>query len=149
LVFSGRLTHSALRFLDGACAILLPRQEIAPHRQLGQRGELDAYFLLRKRGYVMVARNFRSPRRKGEIDLIGWDGDTLCFVEVKTRTSQGAEPAESAVDKKKRKDVVAVAREFLRNLPPACAWRFDLVTVYYDGAKGAPRFELFTDVPPL
>jgi putative endonuclease len=148
-MFGGRLTHAALRFLDGAWASSLPREKIAGHRDVGQRGELDAYFFLRKRGYIMVAQNFRSPRRRGEIDLIGWSGDTLCFIEVKTRRSQGAEPAESAVDKKKRKDVVAVAREFLRNLPPACAWRFDLVTVYYDGAKGAPRFELFTDVLPL
>jgi putative endonuclease len=148
-MFAGRLTHFALRFLDGACGLMLPREETAGHRDLGQRGELSAYFFLRKRGYIMVAQNFRSPRRKGEIDLIGWSGDTLCFIEVKTRRSQSAEPAESAVDKKKRKDVIAVAREFLRNLPPACAWRFDLVTVYYDGAKGVPRFELFIDVLPL
>jgi hypothetical protein len=53
------------------------------------------------------------------------------------------------VDKKKRKDVIAVAREFLRNLPPECPWRFDLVGVYYDGADARAQFELFTDVLPL
>lgn len=97
----------------------------------------------------MVAQNFRSPRRHGEIDLIGWDGDTLCFIEVKTRRSRDASPAESAVDKKKRRDVIAVAREFLRNFPPECAWRFDLVSVYYDGAGDCAQFELFRDVVPL
>jgi len=36
-------------------------------------GEEEAYFYLRKLGYVMVARNYRSARRQGEIDLIGWE----------------------------------------------------------------------------
>jgi putative endonuclease len=54
----------------------------------GRRGEEDAYFYLRRRGYVMVARNFRTARHHGEIDLIGWDRDVLCFIEVKTRTTR-------------------------------------------------------------
>ena len=36
----------------------------------------------------MVARNFRTPRCRGEVDLIGWESDVLCFVEVKTRTTR-------------------------------------------------------------
>lgn len=148
-MLSGRFTHATLRFIDGACARLLPAEKIAEHRRTGERGEQDAYFYLRRRGYIMVAQNFRSPRRHGEIDLIGWDGDVLCFVEVKTRRGHDPKPAEAAVDKKKRQEVIAVAREYLRNLPPACPWRFDLVTVYYDRPKQTPRFELFTDVLPL
>ena len=50
---------------------LLPSEKGPAHQQTGRRGERDAYFYLRKLGYVMVARNFRSPRRRGEIDLIG------------------------------------------------------------------------------
>ncbi len=42
-----------------------------------------------------VARNFRLPNRGGEIDLIGWDRDVLCFIEVKTRTTRNVKPAEA------------------------------------------------------
>ena len=90
----------------------------------------------------MVARNFRSPRRRGEIDLIGWDKETLCFIEVKTRTTHDVKPAEAAVDQNKKRELAAVAREYLRHLPPSCAHRFDVVTVYYE-SKGKPKFELF------
>ena len=64
-----------------------------PHQRTGARGEEDAYFYLRSLGYVMVARNFRTPRCRGEIDLIGWDRDVLCFVEVKTRTTHDVKTA--------------------------------------------------------
>lgn len=148
-MFAGRLTHATLRLFDYACGRLLPPPGIAEHRSLGQRGEQEAYFHLRRLGYTMVARNFRSPRRRGEIDLIGWDKDVLCFVEVKTRSALDLKPAEAAVDRKKRQDVIAVAREYLRNLPPSCSWRFDLVSVYYGLPDQPPKFELFRDVLPL
>jgi len=50
------------------------------HLRTGVSGEDEAYFELRKAGYVMVARNFRSPRCHGEIDLIAWEGNILCFI---------------------------------------------------------------------
>lgn len=83
----------------------------AEHQRIGRRGEEEAYFRLRKLGYMMVARNYRSPRRRGEIDLIGWDGDVLCFVEVKTRTTRDVKPAEAAVDHDKQYELRGVARE--------------------------------------
>ena len=55
-------------------------------RRTGVRGETYAYWYLRRNGYVMIARNFTSRGMKGEIDLVGYDGATLAFVEVKTRT---------------------------------------------------------------
>jgi len=112
------------------------------HLQTGKRGEDDVFFYLRRRGYVVVARNFRSPRRKGEIDLIGWDKDVLCFVEVKTRTTHDVKPAEAAVDHHKKRELSAVAREYLRHLPPSCHCRFDVVSVYYE-VSNRPTFELF------
>src|SRR5512147_2650013 len=75
------------------------------HLLTGRRGEDDAYFYLRRLGYVMVARNWRSPRHRGELDLVGWDGEVLCFVEVKTRTTRDVAPAEAAVDEEKRHDL--------------------------------------------
>ncbi len=53
----------------------------------------------------MVARNFRSARCRGEIDLIGWDADVLCFIEVKTQNSRDVKTAEAAVDRHKRREV--------------------------------------------
>jgi len=54
-------------------------------RRTGIRGETYAYWYLRRHGYVLVARNYRSPGIKGEIDMIGYDGPVLAFVEAKTR----------------------------------------------------------------
>lgn len=89
----------------------------------------------------MVARNFRSPRRRGEIDLIGWHRDVLCFVEVKTRTTRDVKPAELAVDYEKQRELKLVAREYLRLVTGSPQYRFDILAVYYDGNR--PDFELF------
>lgn len=92
----------------------------------------------------MVARNFRSPRCRGEIDLIGWEKDVLCFVEVKTRSTRDVKTGEAAVDRHKRREVAAVVREYLRRLPPSCQWRFDVVSVYYDRLETTrPQIEVF------
>jgi putative endonuclease len=90
----------------------------------------------------MVARNYRSPRRRGEIDLVGWDGEVLCFVEVKTRTSREVKPAQAAVDREKRRELAGMAREYLRRLPDSVPWRFDVVSVYYDSTLSVD-IELF------
>src|SRR5882724_6201101 len=70
--------------LDDAAAISATGKEIA--RRTGVRGETYAYWYLRRYGYVFVARNYMPNGVKGEIDLIGYDRETLAFVEVRTRT---------------------------------------------------------------
>jgi putative endonuclease len=143
-VFSGQATHAVLHFLNWLADHTLPAEKIAAHHRTGRRGEEAAYFHLRKLGYTVVARNFRSPRCRGEIDLIGWDDDVLCFVEVKTRTTRDVKPGEAAVDRHKRRQVAAVAREYLRRFPPSCQWRFDVVSVYYGVPKASqPQIEVF------
>jgi len=67
----------------------------------------------------------------------------LCFVEVKTRTTHDVKPAEAAVDRHKRRQVAAVVREYLRNFPPSCQWRFDVVSVYYHQFASQPQIEIF------
>jgi putative endonuclease len=131
----GRLTQFALRTIDR----IAPNRdaERPAHLRTGRRGEEDAYFYLRRKGYVMIARNYRTARLHGEVDLIGWDKDVLCFIEVKTRTTRDVKPAEAAVDRKKRHDLRAVIRDYLRTLPrrqysEAPPWRFDVITVYYE-----------------
>ena len=148
-MFSGHLTLAAVRILDWISEKTLPRSNLPDHLRTGRRGEEAAYFHLRKLGYVMVARNFRSPNRRGEIDLIAWDGDVLCFVEVKTRTSRDVKPAEAAVDRDKRYNLLAVAREYLRHLPVSCQWRLEVISVYYDQRSSQPQIELFRNVSRL
>jgi putative endonuclease len=140
---SGTLTRCALRALD-SLAFLLPKKKAGPrHLRTGRRGEEEAYFYLRRKGYVMVARNYRSPRCRSELDLVGWEGGTLCFIEVKTRGARGMVPAEAAVDPEKQRDLSRVAREFLRKVKGEPAIRFDVVSVYF--AAGKAEIELFQD----
>jgi putative endonuclease len=147
-MFSGRFTHAVIRALDWVAALTLPPHKSPEHQRTGRRGEEDVYFFLRRRGYVMVARNFRSHNRRGEIDLIGWDNDVLCFIEVKTRT-RDVKPAEAAVDREKQRNLILVAREYLRHLAPSCQWRFDVVSVYYEKQSRQPQFETFRSAFPV
>ena len=142
-MFSGNLTRLVIRSLDWVADWALPSNGLPTHQRVGHCGEEDAYFYLREIGYTIVARNFRSPRCRGEIDLIGWDDDVLCFIEVKSRTSHDVKTAEAAVDRHKRREIAEVAREYLRRLPPSCQWRFDIVSVYYEGKTPRPQIELF------
>src|SRR3954468_21727728 len=141
---SGRLVHSVLSTLDR----LSPARKRTAHLYTGERGEEAAYFHLRKLGYVMVARNYRSPRRRGEIDLIGWDEDELCFIEVKTKSSKDFIPAEVAVDAEKQHDLREVAREYLRKVPGEPTTRFDIVSVYVENPD-KPEFALFKNAFPM
>jgi len=142
-MFSGQITQAAGRALDWLAQHTLPADRRPTHLRTGQRGEEDAFFFLRKIGYIVVARNFRSPRSRGEIDLIGWDKDVLCFIEVKTRTSLNVKTPQAAVDRHKRREVAQVAREYLRRVPPSCQWRFDIVSVYYANPSSRPQIEVF------
>ena len=127
----------ALRALDRLAATLGRVPHKAPHLASGSRGEEEAYFYLRKLGYTIVARNFRTPHHKGEIDLIGWDGEVLCFIEVKTRASRHIAPAEAAVDKEKRDNLHRVARDYLRRIGSQPSFRFDVLSIYCEN-KGTP-----------
>src|SRR4051812_24195636 len=134
---SGRITQTLVRALDGAARVVGRDDARAPHLATGTRGEEAAYFHLRKLGYTIVARNWRSPKRRGEIDLIGWHDDVLCFIEVKTRTSRGIVPAEASVDVEKQSDLRKVAKEYLLRAKPDAAHRFDVVSVYFEDHKAA------------
>lgn len=156
-MFSGRLTQATIRALDWLTAITLPLEDVPEGHRAGRRGEEDAYFYLRRRGYTMIARNYRSPHHRGELDLVGWDRDVLCIIEVKTRTKRDFKPAEAAVDREKQRELSFVARDFLRQMPPSCQWgphparssldrvewRFDVLAVYYEHGYSQPSFELF------
>ena len=146
-MLAARVTQTAVRLLDRIARKTASKKAPA-HLRSGRRGEEEAYFYLRRRRYVMVARNYRTARHHGEIDLIGWDKDVLCFIEVKTRTTRDVKPAAAAVDRKKRRDIKTVLRDYLSSLPKKHfpeprQWRFDVITVHYDQAAAHPTFELF------
>lgn len=63
----------------------MPEAQKLEALQTGVRGETYAYWYLRRLGYIFVARNCMPEHAKGELDLIGFDADTLAFVEVRTR----------------------------------------------------------------
>ena len=108
-----------------------------PHLETGERGETLAYWYLRQTGYTMVARNRRARSGAGELDLIGWDGPILAFVEVKTRTSAEAGPPEAAVSRAKQKRIAKAAKEYMRRLErKPVNYRFDIVSVFWDREAG-------------
>ncbi|HEU5409844.1 MAG TPA: YraN family protein [Candidatus Acidoferrales bacterium] len=101
-------------------------------RRRGIAGETYAYWYLRRHGYVFVARNYRVPEDKAEIDLIGYEGGVLAFVEVKTRSGTEDRPGlpEEAVTGEKRFCMERMARRFLaERRMPEVSWRFDIVAI--------------------
>lgn len=143
------ILETLFRAFDRLRLPLGKRTAIAAHLQAGRRGEEAAYFHLRRLGYTVVARGWRSPRLRGDIDLIAWEGDALCFIEVKSRTSRGFATAESAVDEEKSGMLRAMARQYLRALPsPPQQVRMDILSVYFAGRQG-PEFELFRGALPF
>lgn len=101
-------------------------------RRTGVQGETYAYWYLRRNGYVMVARNFTRRGIKGEIDLVGYDGATLAFVEVKTRTGPRDEygTPEDAVTIDKQRHLSRMARQFLREYrADKTPFRFDVLAI--------------------
>ena len=110
----------------------------------GVRGETYAYWYLRRLGYIFIARNYAPSRAKGEIDLIGFDGETLVFVEVRTRLAVKGKPAlpELSITKEKHAVLVRTAHYFLRERHlKECPLRFDVVAI--DNTPGqAPAVRL-------
>jgi putative endonuclease len=131
------------QFLIRVLQRIAPASREPAHLRLGRRGETEAYFYLKRLGYRFVAANFRVPHNRGEIDLIGWDNGVLCFVEVKTRMDDSFAPPSTAVTVKKQRNIIAVAKRYLRHLPvdrPPC--RFDILSVVPPENGGEPQFTL-------
>lgn len=98
-------------------------------RVLGEQGEHVATQFLEKQGYVVVARNYRT--RVGEIDLVMVSSQTLVFVEVKWRRQRVFGAAVEAVDERKRRRLVYVARHFWSRYPQhrRPSVRFDVIAI--------------------
>jgi len=108
------------------------REPLPAHLRTGLQGEEAALFYLRRKGYTVVAQRWSPGLEPGDIDLIAWHGNLLCFIEVKTRTAHSMTPAEAAVDEHKRRILRRLARQYVRQLPGESwpAIRFDVISVY-------------------
>jgi putative endonuclease len=130
-------TERALEGIDRLARWRGRSASLPAHLAVGIAGEDAAYFFLRRKGYKVVARRWSAGTVPGDIDLIAWQGELLCFIEVKTRTARDASPAEIAVDEEKRVLLRRQARQYLRQLPHTPRVRFDVVSVYL--VPGEPR----------
>lgn len=111
-----------------------------PHtRARGAAAEDAAESYLRSLGYRVLERNLTT--KLGEIDLLALDGETLCFVEVKARTSGEFGPAIAAVGRRKQARLARVAALVLARNRSARACRFDVLGLDRD-ERGEWRFTL-------
>jgi len=115
---------------------------VFPERPLGIRGEQVAGRHLRRLGYKILSRGDRL--KPGELDLVALDGDTIVFVEVKTRQSDDAGHPAEAVDAAKQRRLTRLAVTFLKRHglleSPA---RFDVVAVTWPESRRRPKIEHF------
>lgn len=107
--------------------------------QLGRSGEDLAEIFLKKSGYKILARNYRS--KLGEVDIIARESDCICFIEVKARNTADFGLPKEAVAAKKQRQISKAALVYLKEkkLLDAKA-RFDVVSVLLDGSS--PKIEL-------
>lgn len=126
------------------------------HILLGRAGEETAARHLSRLGWIVLERNWRpcGPSRRLELDIVARDGDTLVFVEIKTRAIRpdaGARPAltvpaYTALTTQKQTRLVRAASRYLttsKNWHRPC--RFDLICITH-GTDGVPTLEHYTDV---
>ena len=96
--------------------------------EFGRVGEDAAVEFLKGRDYQIIERNYRL--RSSEVDIIAYDKDTLCFIEVKTREDPlDAEPLEAITSLKQRKLSLAATHYLVNNKLLNCPARFDVVVV--------------------
>ena len=115
----------------------MPRDD---RQRLGELGEDLACRELRRRGYAILARRYRT--RHGEIDIVAEDGDTIVFIEVKARVTAERGTAAEAVTWRKQRKVVKMAADYLsRRQLTHRRCRFDVVAI--DGEGEARRLTLY------
>jgi len=120
------------------------KRTLSPDQTLGRRGEDIVHRFLQRAGIIVVARNYRMSSGAGEIDLIGWEGDTLVFVEVKSRRSGEYGSPDRAIGLEKKFSLFRAAREYARHAEvPWENVRFDVVNVLF---TTPPQITHFRDV---
>jgi putative endonuclease len=151
-----RAAHAASARQSAVVTLEDERVELAPHLALGRRGEMLAAEYLERTGYRLVASNFTLPVGRNlrgalvnaELDIVAFEGATLCFVEVKTRASDWFAAPEANVDLRKQRQIARAARVYRRMFGLTGApYRYDVVSVVLPAAETditppPPRLEL-------
>ncbi len=97
----------------------------------GIQGEEKALLHLTNKGMILLEKRYHSPF--GEIDLVMQEGETLVFVEVKSRPKKSKTAGLWAITPQKQKRLIQTARHYLAHHPMDCMMRFDVVTIGEDG----------------
>ena len=108
------------------------RQTLTPEAALGRRGEDLAHRYLRSSGYTVVARNYRPAGGEVEADIVARQGDTIVFVEVKSRATGDYGDPDRAIGAEKQKNIVRAARAYTTRA--RIEWsqvRFDTISVVF------------------
>ena len=100
---------------------------MAAHNELGSWGEQCAEEYLRRKGYVILERDWKSGHR--DLDIIALDGAVLVFVEVKTRRNRMFTDPETAVDYRKIRNIKLAANHYIKYRRYDGDCRFDIVSV--------------------
>jgi putative endonuclease len=128
--------------------------DAAKQLELGRRGEELAAAYLQQLGYHIVATNFALPvgrNRLGvpinvEIDVVAYQGNTLCFVEVKSRASDWFAPPQVNVDRRKQRQIARAARAYRRMFGLVGEpYRYDVITIVFgaeEDARVPPQIKL-------
>ena len=117
-----------------------PNPTLTPRAARGERAERIACGYLRAHGFEIIQRNVRFP--VGELDIVAREGDALCFVEVRSTTSQAWGGALASITRPKQRRVIRAAQWYLQSCRMVFTdIRFDVVAIeWLDGA--APTVEL-------
>ena len=120
--------------------------KMAAHNELGRWGEDMAVVQLEKEGFAIVERDWKSGRR--DIDIIALDGDTVVFVEVKTRRNRLFGEPEEAIDWHKQQNLMLAINHYVKQKRIRQEFRFDVVSVI--GIPGStPEINHIKDVALL
>jgi len=111
------------------------------HNDLGENGEALAKDFLENKGYAVLERNWRYSHK--EVDLIARKGNTLVFIEVKTRTGDDVQHPEVAVNKAKQRHLVRAAEEYMSKRKQDMEVRFDVIAIVF--GNGLPKINHFED----
>ena len=104
---------------------------MAEHNELGKWGERYALDVLDREGYMLVETDWRPPHSHGDIDIVAYTPDrtVMVFVEVKTRSREGALMPEDSVDAKKIRNIASCANRYIKQKGYDGDIRFDIISI--------------------
>lgn len=103
-------------------------------RAIGRLGEDTVCAYIERRGYEILERNYHT--RDGEIDIIARGGETVAFIEVKTRKNADYGTPAEFVEARKQERIIKTVLSYIADLSEDLNLRFDVAEVYYELSRG-------------